>query len=227
MRWVPLEANPDVMNAWCAKLGLDTSRASFCDIYGLDPDLLAMVPQPVYAVLLLFPVTDAYEKHREEERVATKHQDEAVSHAIYFKQTIGNACGTMGLLHGLANSDAPIGSDTPLRRLFERCTDATPLERAKLLEHDSELEAAHSETAQTGQTAAPDADAKVDLHFVAFVAVRGRLLELDGRKDSPIDHGPVSSLLTDTAKVITDKFLRFAGDSLQFSLMALAGTNDE
>lgn len=36
-RWVPLESNPEVINDFTQKLGLDTSKHSFCDVFGLDP----------------------------------------------------------------------------------------------------------------------------------------------------------------------------------------------
>lgn len=63
-RWLPLESNPDSMNKWSADLGLDTSVYSFQDCYGLDPEVLAWVKQPVKAVLLLFPMTKAYDQER-------------------------------------------------------------------------------------------------------------------------------------------------------------------
>lgn len=35
-KWVPLESNPDVLNDFAAKLGLNTTQFAFCDVYGLD-----------------------------------------------------------------------------------------------------------------------------------------------------------------------------------------------
>lgn len=35
-RWIPLEANPDVLNKYAGQLGLDTRKISFCDIISLN-----------------------------------------------------------------------------------------------------------------------------------------------------------------------------------------------
>lgn len=47
--------------------------------------------------------------------------------------------------------------------------------------------------AQEGATAPPALDEVVDLHFVALVNKNDRLVELDGRKSFPIDHGKTSA----------------------------------
>jgi ubiquitin carboxyl-terminal hydrolase L3 len=51
----------------------------FHDIFGFDPDLLAMVPTPCHAVLLLFPITDASEKAKDAEAAEIQATGQDVS----------------------------------------------------------------------------------------------------------------------------------------------------
>ena len=48
-----------VMNLFLRKLGVPDVW-SVQDVWGLEPDLLAMLPTPVLGVMLLFPVNDHY-----------------------------------------------------------------------------------------------------------------------------------------------------------------------
>lgn len=99
------ENNPEVMSSLVHKLGL-SKDLSWHDVYSLDdPSLLDFVPRPAHALLLVFPVSKAYQKSRAEEDeslpeyAASGSQEEV----LWFKQTIGNACGLMGLLHAVCN----------------------------------------------------------------------------------------------------------------------------
>ncbi|CAK9222946.1 unnamed protein product [Sphagnum troendelagicum] len=216
-RWLPLEANPEVMNQFVQGLGFP-GDAGFFDVYGFDDDLLAMVPTPVLAVLLLFPISpEFYEQEWETLQVSEK---------VYFlKQTVGNACGTIGLLHAIGNnlSQLELAEGSYLQRFFKSTASMSPLERATFLENDTELEGAHSLAASAGDTAPPDSTASVDLHFVCFVCVDGGLYEMDGRKQQPVYHGSTSqdSLLRDSVKAIQD-FVARNPQSVEFNVIALA-----
>ncbi|GAA5868783.1 hypothetical protein JCM3774_003892 [Rhodotorula dairenensis] len=228
-RWLPLESNPDSFNRWSASLGLDTSPPNgyrFADIWGLDPELLQFVKKPVKAVLMLFPVTPEYEQMRkQQDQDVLEHGVQGVQDVIYFKQTIANACGTFALLHTLANTDVPL-KEGPLTELFAQCHDKTPLERAQLLTTANELERVHEETAHGGQTAAPSLEEDTDLHFVSFVEHNGYLIELDGRRNSPINHGKIKKdLLEDTVEVV--KRIMELTQSIQFNLVALSPATDD
>ncbi|KAJ0048984.1 hypothetical protein Pint_15799 [Pistacia integerrima] len=187
-RWLPLEANPDVMNQFLWGLGLPEGEAECCDVYGLDEELLAMVPQPVLAVLFLYPITP----QSEEERLLQANDKKEYSNDVYFmKQTVGNACGTIGLLHAVGNitSEIKLVDGSFLDRFFKSTASLGPQERAAFLENDREMEVAHSVAATAGDTEASD---NVDTHFICFSCVNGELYELDGRKSGPISHGASS-----------------------------------
>lgn len=93
------------MSTLVHNLGLSLDL-SWHDVYSLDdPSLLAFVPRPAHALLLVFPTSSAYERERLDEDsslpdYAGTGPDEEV---LWFKQTIGNACGLMGLIHATCN----------------------------------------------------------------------------------------------------------------------------
>jgi len=226
------------MNSWSEKAGLIISQDQFTDVYGFESELLEMVPRPVKAVVLLFPISEAYEKKRKEEdvKIAKEGQPPIDSTILWIKQTIGNACGTMGLIHALANSNVTFAPESPLSMFIEQCMEKTPEERSKLLETTPLFADIHAEAAASGQTAAPSADERVDLHFTCFVQAPSpplreegidakgdehRLIELDGRRGGPVDRGVCKNLLEDAARFIKEKYVPLS-TSLQFSMLALA-----
>ncbi|MED6193866.1 Ubiquitin carboxyl-terminal hydrolase 3 [Stylosanthes scabra] len=218
-RWLPLEANPDVMNQFLWGLGLPEDEAECCDVYGLDDQLLEMVPKPVLAVLFLYPITP----QTEEERLQQENEKREYSSKVYFmKQTVGNACGTVGLLHALGNptSEIKLVEGSFLDKFFKSTASMDPMQRARFLENDGEVEVAHSVAANAGETVAAD---NAYAHFICFSCVDGQLYELDGRKSEPISHGPSSpsTLLKDAAKVI-NSMIQKNPDSINFNVIAVS-----
>ena len=85
-----------------------------------------------------------------------------------------------------------------------------------------QLEEEHKKTA-TDESAAVLETEDVYTHFIAFVQKDGCLYELDGRKDSPINHGASSkdSVLKDSMKVMREFMARDEGE-IRFTMLALA-----
>lgn len=95
------------MTALVHKLGLSPTL-SFHDVYSIEPDLLGFVPRPALALLLVFPVTKKYEEAKRAEDADKPEYNGSGDEEpiIWFKQTIKNACGMFGLLHGVCNGAA-------------------------------------------------------------------------------------------------------------------------
>jgi ubiquitin carboxyl-terminal hydrolase L3 len=125
-------------------------------------------------------------------------------------------------------------TDSDLAKLLSSAIPLTPAERADLLYESQALESAHQTAATEGDTSAPSADDKVDLHFVCFVKTEdNHLWELDGRRRGPLDRGA----LEEGDDVLSEKALGLgvrafikreteAGGDLRFSLIVLAPSFD-
>ncbi|KAF9236779.1 peptidase C12, ubiquitin carboxyl-terminal hydrolase [Melanogaster broomeanus] len=233
-RWIPLESNPEVFNSWAYEAGLVKELAHFEDVFGLDEGLLGMVTPGVKAVALLFPCSGGIATKRKEEDANIKASgQEPIDPTIFWmKQTIPNACGTMGLIHSLANTDVAFIPESPLAQFIDECKDKTPEERAKLLETTPLFGQIHESAASSGQTEVPQ-NLDTDLHFTCFVKAptasarlastqteQWRLIELDGGRIGPIDRGECTDLLKDTAKYVKDVYVSGV-KSINFCMLAL------
>lgn len=238
--FVPLEANPEVMTSMMTKLGLSPALA-FHDVFSIDdPDLLAFIPRPAYALLLVFPISNTYEKFRHDEDASKQEYTGSGDgeDVIWYKQTIGNACGLIGLLHGVSNGPASsqIQSGSDLDKLIKTAIPLKPAERAELLEETEALETAHQAAAATGDSAPPAAGDNIDLHYVCFVKSEknGHLWEMDGRRKGPLDRGALAADEDVLSQTALDKGVRAflkreaeaGGGELRFSLITLAEALD-
>ncbi|XP_063096679.1 ubiquitin carboxyl-terminal hydrolase isozyme L1 isoform X1 [Cavia porcellus] len=231
MQLKPLEINPEMLNKVLSRLGV-AGQWRFADVLGLEDEALGSVPAPACALLLLFPLTAQHENFRKKQIEELKGQE--VSPKVYFmKQTIGNSCGTIGLIHAVANNRDKLEFEdgSVLKQFLSETEKMSPEDRAKCFEKNEAIQAAHDAVAQEGQcrvnahsspSLAAQVDDKVNFHFILFNNVDGHLYELDGRMPFPVNHGTSSedSLLQDAAKVCREFTEREQGE-VRFSAVAL------
>lgn len=226
VRWRPLESNPQTMTSYIKKLGV-TGDWEFCDVWSIEPETLSWIPQPCCAFILLFPITDIYKAQFVQEKEQIEKDGQKVSNKLfYMKQTIGNACGTIGVLHAIGNNaddKITIKQGSPMNNFLEKVKGFNPAEIGAALETDDSFTDAHTACAQEGDTAPLSAEAPLDLHFVALVHKDGSLYELDGRKSFPINHGPSSEeTFVSDASAVCKKFMNRDAAEKRFTILALS-----
>ncbi|KAJ9109204.1 hypothetical protein QFC21_000533 [Naganishia friedmannii] len=270
-KWVPLEADPEIFNAaspflWSAPLGLPKTL-KFNDLFSLDPEFLQFIPQPVFAVLLLFPCRGKLGEEREKEEAAGegewKGSDDENKKIWWIKQTvrtirshgpvndqlklellfqIGNACGSIGLLHSLLNlprdpaSPYALAKDSLLAKFYQETKELSGIDKAKSLDAATFFEEAHKRVAESGQSTVPRTAEElehVDLHFISFVegtAADGskHVIELDGStRNGPFNRGPCKSLLHDVARIVQEKYIDRAEGDPNFTLITLGAKGED
>jgi ubiquitin carboxyl-terminal hydrolase L3 len=167
-KWFPLESNPAVMNSYCERMGLKIDCFSFQDVFSTEEWALSMIAQPVLGVLMLFPIKEESEQYADEESTRIEENGQVVSVNVYYmKQYVGNACGTVGILHAIGNAKNRllIEPNSYLENFFNVTSTMSPDDIAAYLENDREIELTHEAAAAEGQS---DQDIDVNNHFVCF-----------------------------------------------------------
>ena len=226
-RWAALEANPEVMTKLCHQVGV-SPLYEVVDVWGLDPDLLAFVPQPVVSLVLLFPSrNEKGEKSRKFQEVEKHEISDKVYYLRQLEGHLDNACGTIAMIHGILNNRDILGvagTDCVAERFYKETQASSGEERGKLLDTYQEIVEVHNKLVTEGQSGVVEAG-KVSHHFVCLTAVEGHLVELDGAYNSGPNIigklGEDETFLTAAAKFVQEKYIQQSGGNIQFALMAL------
>ncbi|XP_023942286.2 ubiquitin carboxyl-terminal hydrolase-like [Bicyclus anynana] len=218
---LPMESNPETMNRYLQKLGVP-SKWRMVDVVGLEADALHWVPRPVLAVILLFPLSENYEQHRaqQESELISKNIPPPAG-VFYLRQVLSNVCGTIALVHSVANNTNKIDlEDGLLKNYISDAKDLDAEGKGALLENSANILQAYKDTVESADQETEESG-PVN-HFVTFIHRDGILYELDGRKSSPINHGPTSpdNFLEDAAKICRE-FIAREPDNIGFNVVAL------
>ncbi len=223
--WKALESNPTAITEYIEGIGFDTTSFVFQDLFSLEDWAQEMILKPCLGLMMIFPITENAEKHRQEEKDQIEEDGQLVDPQLfYMKQYAKNACGTVGVYHILGNlpqeHKALIKPESTLEEFFTECDGKTPHERGLIFKTSKKVKESHSQAVEEGET---EVEEEVDNHFVSFVHFNGSLYELDGRKDFPINHGPTNpdSFLGDACKV-AQKFMDRDPEQSSFGLVVLA-----
>eukprot|EP00092_Neocalanus_flemingeri_P038465 GFUD01041875.1.p1 GENE.GFUD01041875.1~~GFUD01041875.1.p1 ORF type:complete len:248 (+),score=113.61 GFUD01041875.1:108-851(+) len=226
-RWAALESNPEVLTRFCHLMGV-AEEWKVVDIWGLDPDLLALVPQPVVSLVLLFPTRTSDGSKARQFTTVEKH---GLGDQVYFLRQLeghlDNACGTIAMLHSLMNNRAMLGLEGEqgvVEKFYCQTKDMDGEQRGKYLDTYKDIVEVHNMLAIQGQSNMVQSE-KVCHHFVCLTEVSGHLVELDGAYNSGpcvvdrIEDG--DTLLSSAARFVQSKYITPSSGNIEFALMAL------
>ncbi|EAX89457.1 Clan CA, family C12, ubiquitin hydrolase-like cysteine peptidase [Trichomonas vaginalis G3] len=201
---IPIENSPEMLTKMADSIGADTSKFTLSTIYSFDEEILATIPQPIKAIILLFPFG------KENSPIRTRHSGEKVPEGdlpYYTKQKVQNLCGTIALIHAILNNldIIPLKADSILDKFYKHTKSLTPDERGLELTKEKELFAIHNAISNASNGA--QEGEKALTHYSCFIEHAGHIWELDGRLSNMVDHGVSSNFATQVFQIIQTEFI--------------------
>lgn len=216
-QWCLIESDPGVFTELIKGFGVEGVQVE--EIYNLDVSAFDNI-KPVHGLIFLF------KWRQEKEFDGTPVQDSRLDNIFFAKQVINNACATQALISILLNAshdDVNIGSTLSEFKEFASAFD--PATKGLTLNNSEVIRTVHNSFSRQQMFEFDEKTSKKEedsFHFVSYVPIDGRLYELDGLKEYPLDHGPTGEDWLAAAKpVIEKRILRYTAGEIHFNLLAL------
>ncbi|KAG1659582.1 Ubiquitin carboxyl-terminal hydrolase isozyme L5 [Nymphon striatum] len=200
--WCLMESDPGVFTELINGFGVKGLQVE--ELWSLDlPELEKM--KPVHGLIFLFKWFPG------EEPSGSVVQDSRLDKIFFAKQVINNACATQAILSILLNckhQDMQLGDVLSSFKNF--CQSFDPNMKGFSISNSDIIREVHNSFSRQQMfefdSKPPSKDDSV-FHFVSYLPIDGRLYELDGLKDGPIDLGaiPSDTYWLETVKPVIEK----------------------
>merc|ERR1711957_301982 len=178
---------------------------------------------------LVFPYTDDHKDYLEtEEAKIIENKQTLPKDLFHMKQYSHNACGTIAMFHVLGNVDDKykkelFTEDSKILKFVQANKGLSADQIGKNFDDEPEIKEDHIEAVNEGSTSISSDSNSESLHFVAFIIKDNCLIELDGLREFPINHGPTDSntFLKDATKIV-QLYMDRDPESYSFSMLCLA-----
>ncbi|KAM4641484.1 LOW QUALITY PROTEIN: ubiquitin carboxyl-terminal hydrolase isozyme L5 [Discoglossus pictus] len=216
--WCLMESDPGVFTELIKGFGCRGIQVE--EIWSLEPEHFEDL-HPVQGLIFLFKWQPG------EEPAGSVVQDSRLDTIFFAKQVINNAAHTQAIISILLTRPirtSTLGETLSEFREFTQSLDAAM--KGLALSNSEVIRQVHNSFARQqmfefdAKSTSKDEDA---FHFVSYVPVNGRLYELDGLRDGPIDLGPCSQddWISTVRPVIEKRMQKYCEGEIRFNLMAI------
>ncbi|RNA17893.1 ubiquitin carboxyl-terminal hydrolase isozyme L5 [Brachionus plicatilis] len=217
--WCLIESDPGVFTELIRGFGVKGVQVE--ELYSLDPESFSHL-KPIHGLIFLFKwignsgIDGTYVK------------DSRLDEIVFVKQVIENACATQALISVLLNCNhEDIDLGTNLTEFKQFVSNFDPDTKGLALSNSEVIRQVHNSFARQQlfeiEEKAPSKEEDA-FHFIAYLPIKGKLYELDGLKEAPIDLGEIPTGVdwTDKVRPILEKrMMKYSEGEIHFNLMAL------
>jgi len=176
--WCLIESDPGVFTELIAEIGVEDIQVE--EMFNIDKE--GFGDDVIYGLIFLFK----YDQKLKSTGTVAKFTD------LWFaKQVIVNACATQALISILMNSEG-INLGPHLSKLKDFTKLLDPEMRGLSLSNSKEIKQAHNSFSRPVAFEMPDDNLQEEkgeeaYHFVAYIPYKGKIFELDGLQEGPIE----------------------------------------